>query len=72
MAKPGEKKRDRALYARLVESYQADRIGIFIDFDRLNHPKSPVWDPWENIGRLKQVLPAAGPQNPKARRSRAQ
>jgi len=48
----GEKKRDRALYARLVESYQADRIGIFVDFDRLNHPKSPVWDPWENVGPL--------------------
>ena len=45
-----EKKRDRALYARLVESYQADRVGIFVDFDRLNHPKSPVWNPWENIG----------------------
>ena len=50
--KAGEKKRDRALYARLVESYQADRVGIFVDFDRLNHPKSPVWDPWENVGPL--------------------
>ena len=56
MAKPGEKKRDRALYARLVESYQADRIGIFIDFDRLNHPRSPVWDPSENIGPLLLIL----------------
>jgi hypothetical protein len=59
MAKPGEKKRDRALYARLVESYQADRIGIFVDFDRLNHPRSPVWDPWENIGPLLLLLLAA-------------
>ena len=59
MAKPGEKKRDRALYARLVESYQADRIGIFVDFDRLNHPKSPVWDPWENVGPLLMILGAA-------------
>ena len=59
MAKPGEKKRDRALYARLVESYQADRIGIFVDFDRLNHPRSPVWDPWENIGPLLLILLAA-------------
>src|ERR1700760_4040203 len=56
MSKPGEKKRDRALYARLVESYQADRIGIFVDFDRLNHPKSPVWDPWENVGPLLIIL----------------
>ena len=56
MAKPGEKKRDRALYARLVESYHADRIGIFVDFDRLNHPRSPVWNPWENIGPLLIVL----------------
>ena len=55
-AKPGEKKRDRALYARLVESYHADRIGIFVDFDRLNHPRSPVWDPWENIGPLLLIL----------------
>jgi hypothetical protein len=54
--KPGERKRDRALYARLVESYQADRIGIFVDFDRLNHPKSPVWDPWENVGPLLLIL----------------
>jgi hypothetical protein len=56
MAKPGEKKRDRALYARLIESYQADRIGIFVDFDRLNHTRSPVWDPWENVGPLLIIL----------------
>jgi hypothetical protein len=55
-SKPGEKKRDRALYARLMESYQADRIGIFVDFDRLNHPRSPVWNPWENIGPLLVLL----------------
>ena len=54
--KTGERKRDRALYARLVESYQADRIGIFVDFDRLNHPRSPVWDPWENVGPLLIIL----------------
>ncbi len=55
-AKPGEKKRDRALYARLVESYQADRVSIFVDFDRLNHPRSPVWNPWENIAPLLIIL----------------
>src|ERR1043165_1844574 len=55
-SKGTEKKRDRALYARLIESYQADRIGIFVDFDRLNHPKSPVWNPWENIAPLLIVL----------------
>ena len=55
-AKTGEKKRDRALYARLVESYQADRVSIFVDFDRLNHPRSPVWNPWENIGPLLLIL----------------
>ena len=55
-AKPGEKKRDRALYARLVESYQADRVGIFVDFDRLNNPRSPVWNPWENITPLLLIL----------------
>ena len=54
--KAGEKKRDRALYARLIESYQADRVGIFVDFDRLNNPRSPVWNPWENIGPLLVVL----------------
>src|ERR1700716_3259746 len=58
-AKAGEKKRDRALYTRLIESYQADRIGIFVDFDRLNHPKSPVWDPWENVGPLLLILAAS-------------
>jgi len=57
--KPGERKRDRALYARLVESYQADRVGVFVDFDRLNHPRSPVWDPWENIGPLLLILTAS-------------
>ena len=57
--KTGERKRDRALYARLVESYQADRIGIFVDFDRLNHPRSPVWDPWENVGPLLIILAAS-------------
>lgn len=55
-AKPGEKKRDRALYARLIESYHADRVSIFVDFDRLNHPRSPVWNPWENIGPLLLIL----------------
>ncbi|MHB1206281.1 MAG: hypothetical protein ACYCZX_11975 [Rhodospirillaceae bacterium] len=54
--KAGEKKRDRALYTRLIESYQADRVGIFVDFDRLNHPKSPVWNPWENIAPLLVIL----------------
>ena len=54
--KPPEKKRDRALYARLVESYQADHVSIFVDFDRLNHPRSPVWSPWENIGPLLVIL----------------
>jgi bifunctional non-homologous end joining protein LigD len=29
-------------------------------------------DPWENIGRLKQALPAAGTQKSKARQSRAE
>lgn len=51
-----ERKRDRALYARLIESYQADRVGIFVDFDRLNHPKSPIWNPWENTVPLLVVL----------------
>jgi hypothetical protein len=54
--KPTEKKRDRALYARLVESYQADRIGVFVDFDRLNHPRSPIFSPWENIAPLLVLL----------------
>lgn len=54
--KSQERKRDRALYARLVESYQADRVGIFIDFDRLNHPKSPIWNPWENVAPLLILL----------------
>lgn len=54
--KAGERKRDRALYQRLIESYLADRVGIFVDFDRLNHPKSPVWNPWENVGPLLLVF----------------
>ena len=54
--KAPEKKRDRALFARLIESYQADRVGIFVDFDRLNHPRSPVWNPWENIAPLLGIL----------------
>ena len=55
-APPGEKKRDRALYARLVESYNADRIGIFVDFDRLNSPRSPLWNAWENVAPLLIVF----------------
>lgn len=46
------KRRDRVLYARLIESYQADRISILIDFDRLNAPRSPVFSPWENVAPL--------------------
>jgi len=57
--KPSEKKRDRALYARLVESYQADRISIFVDFDRLNHPRSPIWNAWENVVPLLIMLTAS-------------
>jgi hypothetical protein len=58
-SKPTEKKRDRALYARLVESYQADRIGVFVDFDRLNHPRSPIWNAWENTVPLLVMLVAS-------------
>ena len=54
--KPPKKDRDRALYARLVESYQADRVSVFVDFDRLNHPRSPIWNPWENVGPLMGML----------------
>lgn len=56
MATKGEKRRDRALYGRLIESYQADRISIFIDFDRLNAPKSPVFSPCENVTLLLIIL----------------
>lgn len=52
----GDKKRDRALYARLVESYHADRVGIFVDFDRLNSPRSPLWNAWENVAPLLIVF----------------
>lgn len=54
-----ERKRDRALYQRLIESYHADRVGLFVDFDRLNHPKSPVWSPWENVAPVLIVLSGA-------------
>jgi hypothetical protein len=56
MATKGEKRRDRALYGRLIESYQADRISIFIDFDRLNASKSPVFSPWGNVAPLLIIL----------------
>jgi len=56
MSTKGENRRDKALYGRLMESYQADRISIFIDFDRLNRPKSPVFNPWENVVPLLIVL----------------
>ena len=56
MATKGEKRRDRALYGRLIESYQADRISIFIDLDRLNAPKSPVFSPWGNVAPLLIIL----------------
>lgn len=56
MATKAEKRRDMALYGRLIESYQADRISIFIDFDRLNMPKSPVFSPWENVAPLLIIL----------------
>ena len=56
MSTKGEKRRDMALYGRLIESYQADRISVFIDFDRLNTPKSPVFSPWENVAPLLIIL----------------
>jgi len=52
----GKKRRDRALYGRLIESYEADRISIYVDFDRLNAPKSPVFSPWENVVPLLIVF----------------
>lgn len=57
--KAGERKRDRALYQRLIESYRADRVGIFVDFDRLNRPKSPVFSPMENVLPLLIVFGGA-------------
>ena len=59
MGKGPSKKRDRALYARLMESYHADRVGVFIDFDRLNRPRSPVYNPWENTAPLLMMLVAS-------------
>ena len=56
MTKPGEKNRDRALFARLIESYQVDRISSFGDFDHLDHPRSPVWNPCINIGPRLLIL----------------
>ncbi len=58
-APPGEKKRDRALYARLVGSYHADRVGVFVDFDRLNSPRSPLWNAWENVAPPPIVFTAS-------------
>ena len=52
----GTKRRYRALYGRLMESYQADRISIFIDFDRLNAPRSSVFSPWENVAPLLIII----------------
>ncbi len=52
----GNKRKDRALFGRLMESYQADRLSIFIDFDRLNTPRSPVFSPWENVAPLLIIL----------------
>ena len=52
----GSKRRDRALYGRLMESYQADRASIYVDFDRLNAPKSPVFSPWENVAPLLIII----------------
>ncbi len=52
----GHKRKDRSLYGRLLESYQADRVSIFIDFDRLNAPRSPVFSPWENVAPLLIIL----------------
>lgn len=59
MTRKQMKRRDQALYARLMESYHADRVSIFVDFDRLNHPRSPVFSPWENVAPLMVLLLAA-------------
>ena len=56
MATKGEKRRDRALYGRLIESYQADRISVFIDLDHLNAPKSPVFGPCENGAPMPIII----------------
>jgi hypothetical protein len=56
MATKGEKRRDRALYGRLIESYKGDRISSFIDFYRLNAPKSSVFNPCENVTPLPIIL----------------
>lgn len=48
--------RDRELHARLQAAFQRDLISVYVDFDKLQSPKSPIFDPWLAVGPLLGLL----------------
>lgn len=48
--------RDMVLYGRLQAAFQRDLLSVYINFDLLQSPKSPIFDPWLAVGPLLGLL----------------
>lgn len=48
--------RDAVLYGRLQGAFQRDLLSVYINFDMLQSPKSPIFDPWLAVGPLLGLL----------------
>ena len=40
-------KADMLIYKALNRAIENDRLRIYLDYDKINRPGSPVYDPWE-------------------------
>lgn len=47
---------DKLLHARLRAAHERNVISIYTDFQRLNTPGSPVFNPWESVMPLLGML----------------
>ena len=49
---PEDTRNDPALVGALQAAHRANRIDLFIVFDKLNRQGSPVFNPWDNLAPL--------------------
>lgn len=48
--------RDRQLHEKLQAAFHRDLISVYTNFDQLQSPKSPIFDPWLAVGPLLGLL----------------
>lgn len=49
-------KRDEELYAAMKAAYEHHMLDVVGNLKFLNHPQSPVYNPWDNVGPLLALI----------------